>query len=163
MPEPEIISPSRQPVRGLSDEQLDHLAAVLDDIFHIPGTKLRFGLDPIIGLVPGLGDVISAILSFLFVFAAWRRGLPRITIFRMVANIAIDTLIGAIPILGDMFDAAWKSNRMNYNLLVRYRGGVERRHVARDWLFLLLLLLCAAALVIFPILFVIWLYHLLIR
>jgi hypothetical protein len=163
MPEPEIISPSRHPVRGLTDEQLDHLAAVLDDIFQIPGTKIRFGLDPIVGLVPGLGDVISAVLSFLFVFAAWKRGLPRITIFRMVANIAIDTLIGAIPILGDMFDAAWKSNRMNYNLLVRYRAGVEPKHVVRDWLFLVFLLVCAAALVVVPIVVLIGLYHLLRR
>src|SRR5437588_12806542 len=121
--EPEILSPRRPPTRGLSDEQLNHLAGVLDDIFHIPGTKIRFGLDPIVGLVPGLGDIITGLLSFLIVFAAWQRGLPRIAISRMVANIAIDTLLGSIPILGDVFDTVWKSNRMNYNLLVRYRVG----------------------------------------
>lgn len=158
--EPEILSPPKVP-RGLTDEQLDHLASVLDDIFHIPGTKIRFGLDPIVGLVPGLGDIITGLLSFLIVFAAWQRGLPHIALSRMVANIAIDTLLGAIPILGDVFDTVWKSNRMNYNLLVRYRGGVRQGLVTRDWLFFLVLLIGIAAVVLLPIAIVVGLYHLL--
>ena len=161
--EPEILTPQRTPVRGLTDEQLDRLAGVLDDIFHIPGTKIRFGLDPIVGLVPGLGDIIGGLLSFLIVFAAWQRGLPKIAIMRMVVNIGIDTLVGSIPILGDLFDAVWKSNRMNYNLLVRYRGGVRKGLVARDWLFFLLLLLCAAAMVVLPIVILVGMIHLLRR
>jgi hypothetical protein len=79
----------------------------------------------------------------------------------MVANIAIDTLLGSIPIVGDVFDTVWKSNRMNYNLLVRYRVGARRRLLARDWLFFLLLLVCAAALVVLPILIVVGVVHLL--
>ncbi|HJW99631.1 MAG TPA: DUF4112 domain-containing protein [Terriglobales bacterium] len=157
--EPEILPPRRTVARGLTDEQLDHLAGVLDDIFHIPGTRIRFGLDPIVGLVPGLGDIISGVLSFLIVFAAWQRGLPRVTIMRMVANIGIDTLVGAIPIVGDLFDTVWKSNRMNYNLLARYRGGVRSTLMSRDWLFFLLLLLCAAALVVLPVVVVVALLH----
>lgn len=156
--EPEILSPPRVP-RGLTDEQLDHLAAVLDDIFHIPGTKIRFGLDPIVGLVPGLGDIITGLLSFLIVFAAWQRGLPRIALSRMVANIAIDTLLGAIPILGDVFDTVWKSNRMNYNLLVRYRGGVRHGLVTRDWLFFLVLLVGIAIVVVLPVVVVVGIIH----
>src|SRR5689334_22427922 len=159
--EPEILPPRRVPVKGLTDEQLDHLAGVLDDIFHIPGTKIRFGLDPIVGLVPGLGDIITGLLSFLIVFAAWQRGLPRIALSRMLANIAIDTLLGSIPILGDVFDATWKSNRMNYNLLVRYRGGVRQGLIARDWLFFLALVVCIAATVVLPIVLVVGIYHLL--
>ena len=158
--EPEILPPLRAPVRGLTDEQLDHLAAVLDDIFHIPGTKIRFGLDPIVGLVPGLGDIITGLLSFLIVFAAWQRGLPRVALSRMVINIGIDTLLGSIPIVGDLFDTVWKSNRMNYNLLVRYRGGVRKGLVARDWLFFLLLGFSMAATVILPIAIVVGLFHL---
>jgi len=158
--EPEILPPPRAPVRGLTDEQLDHLAAVLDDLFHIPGTKIRFGLDPIVGLVPGLGDIITGLLSFLIVFAAWQRGLPRVALSRMVINIGIDTLLGSIPIVGDLFDTVWKSNRMNYNLLVRYRGGVRTRLVARDWLFFVLLVLSIAATVVLPIVVVIGLFHL---
>ncbi|MBV9148113.1 MAG: DUF4112 domain-containing protein [Acidobacteria bacterium] len=156
---PEILSPRLK--GGLTDEQLEQLAGVLDDAFHIPGTKIRFGLDPIVGLVPGLGDVITGLLSFLIVFAAWRRGLPRITVLRMVANIGIDTIVGAIPILGDVFDVVWKSNRMNYNLLVRYRGGARTDLVLRDWLFFALLLLCLAATVAIPIAVVVGVVYLL--
>lgn len=158
--EPEILPPRRSS-RGLTDEQLNHLAGVLDDIFHIPGTKIRFGLDPIVGLVPGLGDIITGLLSFLIVFAAWQRGLPRIALSRMVANIAIDTLLGSIPVFGDVFDTVWKSNRMNYNLLVRYRGGVRQGLVTRDWLFFLVLLIGIAIVVVLPIAIVVGLYHLL--
>jgi hypothetical protein len=140
---------------------MNHLAAVLDDIFHIPGTKIRFGLDPIVGLVPGFGDIITGLLSFLIVFAAWQRGLPKIAISRMVANIAIDTLLGSIPIVGDVFDSVWKSNRMNYSLLVRYKSGARRELLARDWLFFLLLLVCAAALVVLPIVILVGLIHVL--
>ena len=156
--EPKILSPPR-PSRGLTDEQLDHLAGVLDDIFHIPGTKIRFGLDPIVGLVPGLGDIITGLLSFLIVLAAWQRGLPRIALSRMVANIAIDTLLGSIPIFGDAFDIVWKSNRMNYNLLVRYRGGVRQELIARDWLFFLVLLIGVAVVVVLPVVIVVGIYH----
>jgi len=159
--EPEILPPRRAPVRGLTDEQLDQLAGVLDDVFHIPGTKIRFGLDPIVGLVPGLGDIITGLLSFVIVFAAWQRGLPRVALSRMVINIGIDTLLGCIPVVGDLFDSVWKSNRMNYNLLVRYRGGVRTGLVARDWLFFLLLVLAIAATVVLPIVIVIGLFHLL--
>lgn len=157
--EPEILPPRRSPARGLTDEQLDHLAGVLDDIFHIPGTKIRFGLDPIVGLVPGLGDIVTGLLSFLIVFAAWQRGLPKIAVMRMVVNIGIDTLVGSIPIVGDLFDTIWKSNRMNYNLLVRYRGGARKSLLALDWLFFLVLLVCAAAMVVLPVVIVVGLIH----
>ena len=145
--------------RGLTDEQLDHLAGILDDFIHIPGIPLRIGLDPIIGLIPGLGDVISALMSFIIIFAAWQRGLPRVTLFRMVTNVAIDTLLGTVPVFGDAFDAVWKSNRMNYNLLIRHRTQPSRSNVWKDWGFLLLLMLCVATIVILPIVFLIWLVH----
>ena len=145
--------------RGLTDEQLDHLAGILDDFIHIPGIPVRIGLDPIIGLIPGLGDVISALMSFIIIFAAWQRGLPRVTLFRMVTNVAIDTLLGTVPIFGDAFDAAWKSNRMNYNLLIRHRTRPSKSNVWKDWGFLLLLMLCIAATVTVPIIFLIWLVH----
>jgi len=159
--EPEIIPPPPQAPRGFTDEQLNQLAGVLDDIFHIPGTKIRFGLDPIVGLVPGLGDIITGLLSFLIVFAAWQRGLPRVTLLRMITNIGIDTLIGAIPVVGDLFDTVWKSNRMNYNLLVRYRGGARGGLVTRDWLFLLVFVVAIAIVVALPIVIVVGFIHLL--
>ncbi len=153
------VPPRRR--RGFSDEQLDHLAGILDDFIRIPGIPVRIGLDAIIGLVPGIGDVISGLASFVIVFSAWQRGLPRITITRMVVNIAIDTLVGSVPIFGDVFDALWKSNRMNYRLLVRHREQPYKRHAWKDWLFLLFLALCVALIIVVPIAFLIWLIHLL--
>lgn len=159
-PEPEIIPP-RKSASGLSDEHLDQLASLLDDIFRIPGTGMRFGLDPIIGLIPGLGDFISGVMSFLIVLAAWQRGLPRITILRMMTNIGIDTLVGTIPIVGDAFDAAWKSNRMNYRLLTESTAASRqgRSRSFRDWMFFALLLLGAVILVVSPIVALAFIVH----
>jgi hypothetical protein len=148
----EVISPP-QKARGnehISDEQLDTLARVLDDIFEIPGTGIRFGLDAIVGLIPGIGDMITAAAGMLIVYAAWNRGLPKVTMGRMVANIAIDSLVGSMPIVGDIFDVAWKANRKNYELLTRARSGVSRQHTLQDWLFLGLLLLMILGIVAIP-------------
>jgi len=152
--EPEIIPPPRKR-RGpviITDEQLERLASLLDDIFRIPGTSIRFGWDPIIGLVPGLGDFITSIMSFLIVYGAWQRGLPRVTLVRMFVNITIDTFGGIVPVVGDAFDVYWKSNRMNYNLLMRAKGGIRTSHSVRDWLFLITLALGMIALIVLPIL-----------
>jgi hypothetical protein len=96
---------------------------VLDTAIGIPGTKIRFGIDPIIGLVPGLGDVASAVLSGYIVLTGIRLGASRSVVARMIGNIAIDTLIGAVPLVGDLFDASWKSNEKNVLLLERHLGG----------------------------------------
>jgi hypothetical protein len=96
-----------------TDEHLDTIASLLDDMFRIPGTKIRFGLDAIIGWIPGIGDAAAGIASFLIVFAAWRRGTPGITLARMIANVVLETLVGAIPIVGDIFHVIWKANRRN--------------------------------------------------
>ena len=98
------------------------LARVLDTAIRIPGTNIRFGLDPIIGLVPGLGDVASAVLSGYIVLSGIRLGASRSVIARMIGNIAIDTLAGSVPIIGDLFDASWKSNEKNVALLERHLG-----------------------------------------
>src|SRR5258707_6599768 len=137
--EPEILPPLRRSSRfTVSDEQLDQFASLLDDVFRLPGTRIRFGLDAIIGLIPGLGDLITGAMSFLILYGAWQRGLPRVTISRMLANIAIDTLVGSVPIFGDAFDVMWKSNRMNYNLLTRSNAGMKKSHTVQDWAFLFL-------------------------
>ncbi len=156
-PEPEVIPPTRH--AALSDESLEIIAGLLDDYFRIPGTSIRFGLDPLIGLIPGLGDAISGFASFLIVFAAWQRRLPKITLTRMVANIGIDTLVGSIPLLGDAFDVAWKSNRRNLNLLQRAKYDPRTRHLWKDWLFLLGIVLILTACVVLPILMLWWVIH----
>jgi hypothetical protein len=96
------------------------LARVLDTGFTIPGTRIRFGLDAILGLIPGGGDMAGAALSSVIVLMAVRQGVPAPVLWRMVGNVAIDTAIGTIPLLGDLFDVVWKSNTKNAELLDRY-------------------------------------------
>ena len=95
------------------------LARLLDTAVGIPGTKLRVGLDALLGLIPGAGDAIGAALSGFIIVAAARAGATRATLLRMAGNVAIDTLIGASPVLGDLFDVAFKANARNVALLER--------------------------------------------
>lgn len=150
--EPEIIPPGAEPRRSpsLEDEQLDFLAALMDDLFRIPGTEIRFGLDPLVGLLPGLGDMLTGLVSALLLHAAWERGLPGVAIARMMSNVAIDSVLGSVPLLGDIFDVAWKSNRRNFALLQKYGSGQRRRQTLRDTLFLIGLLAAVLALAALP-------------
>jgi hypothetical protein len=138
------------------DSTLQRLEIVLDEAFRIPGTKFRFGIDGIIGLVPGLGDVIAGLLSLVIPVAAWIRGVPYITLTRMTVNLGIGVLVGSIPLFGDLFDIAFKANRRNYRLLQRHLGQ-PRRHTWKDWAFLLLLLSALALVFAIPIAFAVWL------
>lgn len=92
-------------------------AKLLDSQFTIPGTKIKFGIDPVIGLVSGIGDLAGASLSVYFMFYATRLGAKSSVLVRMFANILADLTIGSIPILGDIFDVAWKANLRNAKLL----------------------------------------------
>lgn len=98
------------------------LAWVLDDLIPIPGTKFRVGLDPIIGLVPGIGDSSTAVFSSMIIVNGLRAGLPRVVLVRMVLNVLVNTLVGAFPVLGDIFSAWFKSNNRNYALLRKHQG-----------------------------------------
>ncbi|MGE5112531.1 MAG: DUF4112 domain-containing protein [Acidobacteriaceae bacterium] len=152
-PEPQVIPPGRAtPVGSVLDETtLQWLASLLDDVFQIPGTGIRFGLDPLLGLVPGIGDLLTGAASFLIIFSAWQRQIPRVTVARMVANVAIDTLVGSVPLFGDVFDVAWKSNRKNITLLERANRNSIRRQDWRDWLFFVGLFVVMVILVALPI------------
>ena len=101
-------------------ERVRALGKLLDTAVRIPGTDITLGLDPILGLVPGLGDVAGAAMSGYIVYAAARLGAPTSVVSRMLLNIAADTAAGAIPLLGDLFDVAWKSNARNVSLLERH-------------------------------------------
>ncbi len=138
------------------DSTLQSIEILLDEAFRVPGTNFRFGIDGIIGLVPGLGDVLAGLLSLIIPVAAWIRGVPYITLFRMVANIGIGVLVGAIPLFGDIFDIIWKANRRNYLLLTRHLGE-PRRHTWRDWAFLGVLAATLAIVFAIPIVLVLWL------
>jgi hypothetical protein len=147
------------PRLSISNEHLDYIAAVLDDMWQIPGTQIRFGLDGLIGWVPGIGDAIAGAASCVIVFASWRRGVPRITLGRMVANILLESTLGAIPIVGDVFHVFWKANRRNYRLLIR-----EKQHpnsnTKRDWIFLMVILFAVMAIIAIPIGILIWVLQL---
>lgn len=134
---------------------LERLEILLDEAFVVPGTGIRFGLDGIIGLVPGLGDVLGGLLSLVIPVAGWVRGVPWVTLVRMMSNLAIGVVVGSIPILGDMFDIAWKPNRRNYRLLRRSLGE-PRRHTARDWAFLLILMGVLVMVFALPLILLVW-------
>jgi len=97
--------------------RLDTLATLLDTAFVIPGTNVRFGLDALIGLVPGIGDAITTALSLFIVHEAYQLGAPGHLIARMLGNVAIDGLFGSVPVVGDAFDVAWRANVRNVRLL----------------------------------------------
>ena len=100
--------------------RLRRFAVWLDAGIAVPGTSVRLGLDPLLGLVPGLGDAAGALLAAWIFLEAIRLGAPRATLLRMAANIALDALIGAVPVLGDVFDVVWKANLKNVALLERH-------------------------------------------
>ena len=164
--EPEILPPARG--RGgaardlVSDENLDLLAHLLDDWFRIPGTSIRLGLDGLIGLIPGLGDLLAGLASCLLIVAAWIRGVPYVTLVRMAVNVGLEIAVGAVPVVGDVFIIAWKANRRNYALMTRHLRQ-PLRHTGKDWAFLLgllgvvLVILLAPFVVLLGIL--IWMLH----
>ena len=144
------------------DETLHRLEIFSTKPFASLLQRIRFGIDGIIGLVPGLGDVLAGLLSLIIPIAAWIRGVPYVTLVRMGVNIGIGVLVGSIPVLGDAFDIGWKANRRNYLLLQRHLGE-PRRHTWRDWAFLAVLACVMALIFAIPILLVIWLLAWLVR
>jgi hypothetical protein len=100
--------------------RIDALAQLLDSAFVLPGTNIRFGIDALIGLVPGIGDLISTALALFIVREARALGAPRWMVARMLGNVALDTVVGAVPLLGDVADVAFRANRRNVAMLRKY-------------------------------------------
>ena len=125
-------------------------------MWRIPGTKVRFGLDALIGWIPGIGDVMAGAASCVIVFASWRRGVAPVTLARMVANILLEAAVGGVPVVGDVFHVFWKANRRNYRILIREKQQ-PRAKTWRDWIFLGAILVGAVAVVAIPIAILIWL------
>ncbi len=154
----EVIPPgARTEADGPSKDPFAEVVAyLLDDFIPIPGTNFRIGLDPIVGLLPGMGDLFTNAAGGSLLVAGARAGVPRVILLRMTLNTAINLLFGAVPIVGDAFSAWFKSNRRNYNLLMRYGYGVdpEQRKKARrkatwvDWLLVFFLLAFLAAVLV---------------
>lgn len=103
------------------------VARLLDRSFRIPGTSFRFGLDPILGLLPVGGDVLAALGSGYILYVAWRNGAPGPVIGRMLGNVVLDTVVGSVPVVGDLFDAGWKSNARNVAILEGWLGEAGSR------------------------------------
>lgn len=138
-------SPSVQKIPAVRPERLQRMepdplsaliARLMDTVFTVPGTNVRFGLDAIIGLFPGVGDAAGALISTVLIAQAARQGVPKVIVFRMAGNVFINSLLGAIPIFGDVFSVFFKSNVKNYDLL-RKHAGQPRSSTARDWAFVI--------------------------
>ena len=134
-------------------KRLDNLAAWLDDRFRIPGTDIRFGVDALIGLVPYAGDVSSFVVSGVLLHTMWRKGAGVLLMLRMMGNLMLDAMVGAIPLFGDLFDFGFKANRRNVDLLKAYYAENNPKPSAKMSLFLLGLLFLA---VFIALLWVLW-------
>jgi hypothetical protein len=108
---------TRQRSRAERVKRLESIATVMDTAFVVPGTGIRFGFDGLIGLVPGVGDAVTTALSLYIVHEAWQLGAPKHLIGRMLANVALDGAIGAVPVAGDVFDVLWRANKRNVRIL----------------------------------------------
>jgi len=117
---------ANSPSRRERIARLDVLANLLDTALLIPGTNIRFGFDALIGLVPGIGDAVTTLISLYIVHEARQRGAPPHLIARMLGNVAIDGIVGAVPLVGDAFDVFWRANRRNVKLLRDYLDETER-------------------------------------
>ncbi len=142
------------------EESLEKLSHYLDGVFKIPGVGWRFGLDAVIGLIPNVGDVSTALFSFYILIAGVRYGVPKITLLRMAFNIGLDYVVGMIPVIGDAFDFVWKANKQNMNL-IREHGTGHGSGTTSDWLFIIVIIFLLVGLLVGSILvsvYLIWLF-----
>ena len=146
---PEVVDPRIADVEAL--------ARWLDYAFELPG-GFRFGLGGFIGFIPGMGDVIDALISLYIVIRAIQLKIPRVAIARMLVNVGIEALAGAVPFAGDLFDIVFKANRRNYRLLKSHMIHPQRQ-AARDWWFLIVTSLIVIAAIALPILGLIELFR----
>jgi hypothetical protein len=140
-------------------EGLRLVARLLDSAFAIPGTSFRIGFDPILGLIPGLGDLVSPLFAIAILWQARALAIPRVILLRMIFNVAIDAAIGTIPFAGDLFDFAWKANTRNMALLERH-AETGTGPTAGDWAFVALLTLLLILVAAIPFLMAAWLLSL---
>lgn len=141
------MAESTQTTGAKQNRESQLLAKILDDLIRIPGTDWRFGLDPIIGLLPGIGDGTAASASMFIVFQGMRQGLPRIALLRMLLNILINTLLGGVPVVGDAFSAWFKSNRRNVRIMQAYEVHPRRAGIV-DWILIVGFIVLLMALIV---------------
>lgn len=122
------------PPEVAQDPVFEAVAKLMDTAFRFPGTDVRFGLDPLIGLLPGVGDGAGALVSVALIGMSARHGVPKIVLVRMALNVMLNAVLGAIPALGDLFSVFYRSNMRNYELF-RQHAGPRRASTRGDWLF----------------------------
>jgi hypothetical protein len=132
----EVLPPEEKERRAQLEPLFRWIALIMDNLLRVPGTKFRIGLDPLLGLIPGLGDTASAVVSALALVQAARRGLPKIILARMSLNILLNELIGIIPGIGDAFSFWFKSNARNYQILQTHAAGLAKPRRS-DWIFVI--------------------------
>jgi hypothetical protein len=138
----------------------ERLAWLMDDALRVPGTGIGIGLDAILGFfLPGLGDAATAVVSLSLLVIAFQRRVPKIVMLRMMLNVGLDALLGAIPIAGDVLDIFYRANRQNLRLLRRYEGTPRRRADLGDYLFVIGGFALVLTLALLPIAIAILLFH----
>lgn len=147
----EYVRPQQGP-NADAEEMIESIAWLMDRSIPIGG--MRVGIDPILGLIPGVGDVLSSLISAVLIVQAHRSGAPKATVLRMVTNVGIDAAVGSVPFVGDLFDFAFKANSKNLEL---YRKSVRGQHRAStDWAFLAVILVVLLAILAIPVVLGIW-------
>ena len=154
----EVLPPEEKQKRAELEPLFRWLALLMDNLLQLPGTKFRFGLDPLLGLIPAVGDTGSAIISALALIAAARRGLPKILLARMGLNILINEAVGIVPVLGDAFSFWFKSNQRNYELLKSFTAAPSRA-TKSNWIFVGLVLFALGAILVVSLAFSFWLLY----
>jgi hypothetical protein len=149
----EYVRPQPSGKNASAEETIERIAWLMDRSIPIGG--IRVGLDPVLGLIPGVGDMVSALISTTLIVQAYRAGVPKSTVLRMMTNVGLDAIVGAIPLVGDVFDFAFKANSRN---LALFRASIRGQHKrSSDWGFLTLIIGGIAAMVTIPVAFGIWL------
>ena len=142
----EVLGKEKPGMNVKDDPFIALIAQLMDSAFVIPGTNIRFGLDPIIGLTPALGATATSFVSLAMIALCVRRGVPKVVLARMAANVLINAAIDSVPILGDVGSVFFRSNARNYELL-RKHAGAARTSTASDWIFLGALLIGVIAVI----------------
>src|SRR3954451_21641173 len=152
MPTPNVTHESH----GRTLTALRKWSVLLDSAFRVPGTSLTFGLDPLLGLIPGLGDLTTALFAALLLLHAVRMRIPRVIQLRMLINALVDILVGFVPVIGDLFDFGWKANVWNLALLERY-ANPGSKPTKGDWIFVLTIVGVLVAVAVIPLALGLWL------
>ncbi|MFL6180580.1 MAG: DUF4112 domain-containing protein, partial [Actinomycetes bacterium] len=140
--------------RGL--DVLRRWARIFDSAIRIPGTNITFGIDPLLGLIPGIGDLASPILSIFMIWHGAQLRVPRVVLARMLLNALIDAVVGLIPVAGDLFDFGWKATEWNLALLEKHAMPGQRA-TRGDWLFVVGCCVVLAVVAVLPLLLLVWL------